>query len=151
MTLWMAVSCCRKRRKWVDDMSSSEQPFGKGSFRGKAVTIICSDKQKSVHFYMIVLGSEPLPGENLTCPWFRLGEITFNLMPNAVETGQVNSVDVAGTMLWLEVEDLAASHQYFENNLVPVMEYEEELYLVIADPDGLLIEIHKAESDEEIQ
>ncbi len=111
------------------------------SFRGKAVTIICTDLTRSERFYEEVLGAELLPGDNNGCPWYRLGTLTISLLPNASERCPVSFPTHAGTMLWLEVDDLGAACRHLVQNGVPVVEWHEGEFMIVTDPDGLLIEI----------
>ena len=81
--------------------------------RGRSITIACTDKARSVRFYQELLGAEPLPdSEGYGCPWFQLGTITFSLLPNASEPCPVRFPVHAGTMLWLETDDLEAAHRH---------------------------------------
>src|SRR5438045_3896389 len=57
----------------------------KVSFRGKAVTIACTDKARPERFYRDLLGPELLPGDGYGCPRSRLGALTFGLLPNVSE------------------------------------------------------------------
>src|SRR3712207_7029695 len=43
----------------------------------------CTDTHRSAAFYQRVLGAVPIPGDGYGCPWYRLGELTLSLMPNA--------------------------------------------------------------------
>jgi catechol 2,3-dioxygenase-like lactoylglutathione lyase family enzyme len=116
------------------------------AFRGKSITIACTDKAQSVRFYRELLGAEPLPeDEGYGCPWLRLGELTISLLPNATEPCPVRFPTHAGTMLWLETDDLGAAHRHLVENGVPVVEWHEGEFMIVTDPDGLLIEIWQAQ------
>jgi catechol 2,3-dioxygenase-like lactoylglutathione lyase family enzyme len=117
----------------------------KVAFRGQAVTIACTDKQRSERFYEGVLGAKRLPGDGYGCPWFRLGELTISLMPNASEPSRAELPAHAVTILTLEVDDLAAAHRHLLRRGVPVVEFHEGAFLMATDPDGLPIEVLQAE------
>ncbi len=115
------------------------------AFLGKAVTIACSDQDRSERFYERVLGAKRLPTEGVGCPWFRLGELTISLMQNAAEPSSAVFPTHAMPILWLEVADLEAAHAHLVRRKVEVVEYHEGEWMMIADPDGLLIEVWQAE------
>jgi len=46
-------------------------------FRGKAITIACTDKKQSEHFYERVLGAKRIPTDGYGCPWFKVGDMTL--------------------------------------------------------------------------
>src|SRR4051812_38956052 len=56
---------------------------GMSVFRGKAITISCTDLDRAAAFYQNVLGAVPLTGDGYGCQWYRLGALVFTLMPNA--------------------------------------------------------------------
>jgi catechol 2,3-dioxygenase-like lactoylglutathione lyase family enzyme len=117
------------------------------AFRGKAITIACTDKARSHRFYAEVLGAELLPGDGYGCPWYRLGSLTFSLLPNASEPCPVSFPTQAGTMLWLEVDDLGAAHRHLIQQGVSVVELHESESMIVTDPDGVLIEIWQVQAD----
>jgi catechol 2,3-dioxygenase-like lactoylglutathione lyase family enzyme len=126
------------------------RPQPKVAFQGKAVTIACTDKARSLRFYREVLGAEPLPGdEGYGCPWLRLGALTFSLLPNASGPCPVKFPTDAGAMLWLEVDDLGAAHRHLVQNGVPVVDQHEGVCMYVTDPDGLLIEIWQSQPESE--
>ena len=121
---------------------------GSVAFHGRSITIACTDKARSVRFYQELLGAEPPPdAEGCGCPWFRLGALTFSLLPNASEPCPVRFPAHAGTMLWLEVDDLRAARDHLAAHGVPVENYHEGECMYITDPDGLLIEVWQAQSE----
>jgi catechol 2,3-dioxygenase-like lactoylglutathione lyase family enzyme len=116
-------------------------------FRGKSVTIVCTDRDRSAAFYQGVLGAEPLAGDGYGCPWYRLGNLVFSLMFDA-ETPSTPSPSDATFMLWMEVDDLPAAHRHLLSAGVQVVEAPEGgPYVRIADPDGLLIEIWERDDE----
>lgn len=96
-------------------------------FRGKSVTIVCTDMDRSERFYSHLLGAEPKPFEPGTCRWLQLGALTLSLMPNAEERN-----------------DVAAARTFLAMNSAPVEEIDDQTFLV-ADPDGLMIEIWQSD------
>jgi catechol-2,3-dioxygenase len=67
-------------------------------------------------------------------------------MPGAAAPSPAEYMTHAAYMLWLEVDDLAAARKRLARYEVPVVEDHGES-LVIADPDGLLIEVWQKEAD----
>jgi catechol 2,3-dioxygenase-like lactoylglutathione lyase family enzyme len=122
---------------------------GKVEFRPKAVVISCIDHHRSARFYEGVLGASRLPGDGYGCPWFRLGPWDLSLMPNATEGSAGLLPAHAATMLMLEVDDLEAVHRYCLQAGVEVVEPPNGPYMIIADPDGLQIEVWEADEDAE--
>lgn len=55
----------------------------------------------------------------------------------------------AATLLMLEVDDLKAAHRYCVKAGVDIVELPNCLYMIIADPDGLQIEVWQADDEEE--
>jgi len=116
-------------------------------FHGKAVTIACTDQKRSERFYEGVLGAKRLPGDGYGCSWFRLGDLTLNLMPNAAEPNPSEFPAHTMPILWLEVDDLASAHLHLKRRKVPIVELHEGQFFMAADPDGLLIEVWQSESE----
>jgi catechol 2,3-dioxygenase-like lactoylglutathione lyase family enzyme len=115
------------------------------AFRPKALTIACTDLARSRRFYEDVLGVSPDPREGYGCPWYRLGAWSITLMPNATERSPSSFPDHAMTILWLEVDDLEAAERLFARNQVEVVQPSDGRFMMIADPDGLMIEVWQAE------
>ena len=115
----------------------------------KALTVVCTDPWRSDRFYTEVLGAVALPGD-LGCRWYRLGSFTVTLMPNAVERSPAKFGEHTMTMLYLEVDDLEAARRHFAQHQVEVIVPSDGQMIVIADPDGLPIEVwqHEINSDE---
>jgi hypothetical protein len=114
------------------------------AFRPKALLISCRDHRRSAKFYEGVLGAVRLPGEGSSgygCPWFRLGTWELSLMPNATQSSAGLLPAHAATMLMLEVDDFEAAHRCCQQSGVEIVEPPNGLYMIIADPDGLQIEV----------
>lgn len=118
-------------------------------FRGRAVTIACTDLRKSLRFYEEVLGAAIVPTEEGTFPWFQLGSLVLTLMPNAVERCPAMMPTHAMAMLWLEVDDLHAAYDWCVKSGVEIIQppHPEALFMLIADPDGIVIEVWQSEPD----
>jgi len=115
------------------------------TFRPKALTIACTDLDRSRRFYEDVLGASPDPRDGYGCPWYRLGAWSISRMPNAAERSPSSFPDQAMTILWLEVDDLAAAERHFARNQVEVVQPSDGQFMMIVDPDGLVIEVWQAE------
>lgn len=53
------------------------------SFHVRAITIVCTDRWKTGAFHEKVLGAVPIPKEEATCLWYRLGSFELTMVPNA--------------------------------------------------------------------
>ena len=93
----------------------------------------------------VVLGASPDPRDGHGCPWYRLGTWSITLMPNAAERSPSAFPDHAMAILWLEVDDLEAATRRFAREQVEVVRPSDGQFMMIADPDGLMIEVWKAE------
>jgi len=120
----------------MNDLNFDPKP----SFQVKALTIVCSDQLRSDHFYREVLGAVVLPGE-ITCPWYRLGAFHITLMPNADGRSPAIFGEHPMTMLYLEIDDLEEARKHFERHKVEVIVPSDGQMMIVADPDGLAIEI----------
>ncbi len=120
------------------------------TFVGKGITIACTDLARSVRFYETTLGAVREPGDGYGCPWFRLGSLVINLMPNAAERTPAEFPVHAMPIVWLEVVDLAAAHQELIRSGVEIVQAPDGQSMMVADPDGLIIEMWQAESEPEV-
>jgi hypothetical protein len=118
---------------------------GEPTFRPKALTIVCTDLNRSRRCYEDVLRASPDPRDGYGCPWYQLGAWSINLMPNASERNPSSFPGQAMTILWLEIDDLAAAERHFARNQVEVVQPSDGQFMMIADPDGLIIEVWQAE------
>ena len=117
-------------------------------FSGKSVTIACTDRQRSEQFYVGVLGAVAIPGDGYGCPWFRLGSLVISLMENAEQPSASTFPDHAMALLWLDVDDIQQAHEQLMNSGVSILQSPaDDLFMLIADPDGLVIEIWQREND----
>lgn len=114
-------------------------------FHVRAVTIACSDLQRSGEFYEKVLGATSLATDNGLGRWYRLGKWEFTLLPNASKRSPASFPDDAMFMLWLEVDDLGRAIEHFTAAQVTIVDPGDGQFITIADPDGLLIEVWERE------
>jgi catechol-2,3-dioxygenase len=118
----------------------------KPSFTVKAVTVICTDRWRSDRFYTEVLGAVVLPQDEPTCRWYRLGDCTLTLVPNAGGSSPAEFGEHPMNMLFLEADDLEAAEAHFAHHQVEVIQESDGETMMIADPDGLPIEVWQRES-----
>lgn len=119
------------------------------AFRAVALTISCTDRVRSEHFYSDILGGELEPGDgNGPCRSYRFGSLSVSIMPNADSRSPAKMPEHAMAMLWLEVDDLEVAHAHLAKQKVQILEPPNGLYMIIADPDGLVIEVWQAEPNE---
>jgi catechol 2,3-dioxygenase-like lactoylglutathione lyase family enzyme len=113
-------------------------------FRGKAVSIVCTDLERSERFYQQILGARRLDTEFAALPWFELGALTITLVPNASEPSPAEFGTHAMPVLWLEVDDLRSAHAHLLKSGVVIDELHEGEFMLVADPDGMIIEVWQA-------
>ena len=123
-------------------------PKLKPSFQVKALTIVCTDRWRSDRFYREVLGAVDL-SEDIGCRWYKLGSFTITLMPNANKRSPATFGEHTMTMLYLEVDDLEAAASHFARHQVEVIMPSDGQMMIIADPDGLPIEVWRREIESE--
>jgi len=117
-------------------------------FQVRALTIACSDKHASDQFYRVVLGAEPLPTDNGVGYWYRLGTLDITLLTNASEPSPAEFPTHAMPILWLEVDDLDLAKAHFARHKVPVIDPGDGQFMLITDPDRIVIEVWQAEIEE---
>jgi catechol 2,3-dioxygenase-like lactoylglutathione lyase family enzyme len=129
--------------RWWSEWYMASQKL---AFRAKVLTIACTDLKKSERFYKTVLGAQVMPTDDgIGCPWYRLGPLAITLMPNATERSPATLPTHAMPILWLEVDDLAAAAERFVRHKVEVVDPGDGQFMMVADPDGLIIEVWQAE------
>jgi catechol 2,3-dioxygenase-like lactoylglutathione lyase family enzyme len=117
------------------------------AFRVRALTVACTDVKRSKQFYETVLGASEVPTDNGVGWWYRLGPLDITLLPNAAERSPAKFPTHAMPILWLEVDDLAAAAERFARYGVAVVEPGDGQYLMVADPDGLVIEVWQSQPE----
>jgi catechol 2,3-dioxygenase-like lactoylglutathione lyase family enzyme len=119
------------------------------AIRGFALTIFCTDQERSDRFYREVLGAEVDPRDGYGCPWFKLGNLNLSIACNAKERSPASFPTHAMPVLWLEVDDLKTAADRFARYGVEIIEPSDGMSMMIADPDGLVIEVwqHEAQDD----
>lgn len=115
------------------------------TFRATALTVACTDAQRSEAFYRDMLGATIVPTDNGIGRRFRFGELEIVLMPNAVKASPAEFPTHAMPILRLEVDDVAATTEWFAEQDVPIVDPGDDQFVMIADPDGLVIEVWQAE------
>lgn len=114
-------------------------------FRLRALTIVCTDQKRSEEFYGTLLGAARITTDNGTSRWYRLGKLDITLLPGASDRSTAMFPETAMVMLWLEVPRLSKVIERFQAHQVPIVDEGDGQFIIIADPDGLLIEIWEAE------
>jgi len=118
-------------------------------FSGRSVTIACTNRERSERFYADVLGAVLLPGDGYGCRWYQLGALTISVMPNAEYTSPATFPNHAMPVLWLEVDDIGLAHAHFESTGTPIIQSpDDDMSMLITDPDGLVIEIWQKDPDD---
>jgi catechol 2,3-dioxygenase-like lactoylglutathione lyase family enzyme len=134
----------------VVSQASSRKPSRKKSARMKtrfrAITIACTDPARTATFYETVFGAVRRPADNGIGNWFQLGGVDITLLANATEKSPGKFPTHAMPILWLEVDDLAAAARLIADHGVPVIDEGDGQFMMIADPDGLVIEVWERES-----
>lgn len=107
------------------------------------INIICSDLQKSLHFYRDILGFAPQQDDE-GFYHLHLGSNQFLLLPIASESQMVAPYGtVAQFSMDLLVDDLKGAYAYFQEHGVSFARHWEvgRNMFVIRDPDGLHWEV----------
>jgi len=115
-------------------------------FRGKSLTIACTDLKKSAHFYETVLGAVLEPRDGYGCRWYDLGAMSINLMPNSTEPTPARFPEHPMLILWLETDDLTIAERRFFECGVTILQPSDGQFMMIEDPDGIIIEVWKSET-----
>lgn len=126
--------------------AKSKKKNSVSQFRTRAMTIVCTDVQRSAEFYEKVLGATRLPTD--VGHWYRLGSLEISLLPNAAKPSPADFPTHAMMMLWLEVDELSRAAKQFADHGVKVTDEGDGQFMTVADPDGLLIEVWQAEPAE---
>jgi catechol 2,3-dioxygenase-like lactoylglutathione lyase family enzyme len=115
-------------------------------FQPGEINIICSDVQKSLHFYRDILG---LTAETDAEGFYHLrsGGFQYLLLPIAGRSAPDEPYG-AGAQISLDfsVDDLHAAYLYFQQHQVTIAQawHEGAVMFVVRDPDGLHLEILQA-------
>lgn len=118
----------------------------KATFRATAVTIACTDIARTTRFYEEVLGAVLEPGDGYGCRWYKLGQMSLSIMPNASEPSPSRMPSHPMAMLWLETDNLAAAVSRFTEFGVRILQPSDGQFMMVSDPDGIIIEVWQSES-----
>ena len=70
-------------------------------------------------------------------------------MPGAEYKSPATFPEHAMPLLWLEVDDIRLAHEHLKNaGTAIVQDPVDETWMLVADPDGLLIEIWQGENED---
>jgi catechol 2,3-dioxygenase-like lactoylglutathione lyase family enzyme len=122
-----------------------DHPF---SSRAVALTIACTDIGRSEAFYRNVLGARPDPHDGYGCLWFKLGDFRINLLHNAASRSPAVFPEHAMPILWIETDHLDVAEDAFARQGVTIVQSSDGQSMMIADPDGLVIELWQAAVEE---
>lgn len=119
------------------------------SFSAKSVTIACTNRERSEHFYVGVLGAVAIPGDGYGCPWYRLGSLVISLMENADQPSPSTFPDHAMPILWVDVDDIRRAYEHLKDAGTPIIQApDDDMFILVTDPDGLVIEIWQRDNDD---
>mgnify|MGYP002789942467 CR=1 FL=1 len=110
-------------------------------FDARAITIHCTDLDRSDRFYHAILGGEIVPTDGGLQRRYRLGKLELILLPNAEAVSPATFPIHAMPLLWLEVADLSATTAWLTQHQVTIVDPGDDPSLMIADPDGIVIEV----------
>ncbi len=111
-------------------------------FSGRSITIACTNQKRSEHFYADILGAELIHGDGYGSCWYQLGSFTISIIANAKYKSPTQFPDHAMPVLWLEVDNIRLAHEYLKNSGVSIIQApDEDMSMLVADPDHLVIEI----------
>jgi predicted enzyme related to lactoylglutathione lyase len=122
----------------------------KASLQLMAITIVCTDLTRSMRFYEQALGAVREPDDGYGCPWFKLGQLWISLLDNATTVSPAKFPGHPMAMLWVETDDLTAAAQRFVQFGVKVLNPSDGQSMIIADPDGIVIEVWQAPPEESV-
>ncbi len=96
------------------------------------------------------MGAALIPGDGYGCRQYQLGSLTISVMPNAEQKSPATFPDHAMPVLWLEVDDINLAHEHLKNAGTPIIEAPDDgLFMLVADPDGLVIEIWQEDNNDD--
>jgi catechol 2,3-dioxygenase-like lactoylglutathione lyase family enzyme len=110
-----------------------------------AITIACTDLDRSERFYCDLLGARAEFRDGQGCRWLTMGSMRISLMQNAEQASPARFGVHAMPILWLETPDLALAQRTLEASGVAIVHPSDGQFMVVADPDGLVVEIWGSE------
>lgn len=117
-----------------------------------AICIICTDRCRSLDFYRNALGAETIPGDvEGTCPWLRIGDLNITFVSNTDKGSKLDHSETAMAIMLLQVDDLVAAYDQAMRHGARVVDALEPngVHFIIADPDGIIIEVMQSEQETE--
>src|SRR5690349_102633 len=95
-----------------------------------AITIACTDVDRSERFYCDLLGARPEFRDGYGCRWFSLGSLRISLMQNAEQPSPARFGVHAMPVLWLETPDLASAQRTLEQSGVSIVHPSDGQFMV---------------------
>ncbi len=92
-------------------------------------------------FYRTILGGEIVPTDGGLQRRYRFGTWELILLPNAEAVSPATFPTHAMPLFWLEVVDLPAAVTWLTREQVTIVDPGDDQSLMIADPDGIVIEV----------
>ncbi len=95
-------------------------------------------------FYCEAFGAELLSTDTpITCPWLRIGDLTITLLENTERPSPLEFSEHAMATLLLQVDDLNGAFLRATKQGARVIEppHDGGFSFIVADPDGIIIEI----------
>ena len=114
------------------------------SFRPGETNIICTDLERSLHFYQDVLGFTVIEQEGPEAIHMRCADRPFLLLAVAKSAPATTAYCAVPTISFdLQVDDIKEAVSHFQVHTVTFETpwREGDTYVFIKDPDGLVIEI----------
>src|SRR5438105_8465236 len=111
------------------------------AIRGFALTVYCTDKERSDRFYREILGAKVDPRDGYGNPWYKLGGLRLTLCCNAEGRSPASFPTHAMSVLWLDVDDLKKAADRFARYGVQIIELSDGMFIVIAHLDRLEMQV----------
>ena len=136
--------------------SASEADWAAGAAdpaarRPNAVAVVCTDRRRSLAFYRDGLGAEVLDAGEYGCPWVRVGGLVLTLVPNAASPAPPPAPPPdpprpgAGLLVFADDVPAAVGRAVAAGAAVVEPPTPDGDRTILADPDGVLIELLKRE------
>jgi catechol 2,3-dioxygenase-like lactoylglutathione lyase family enzyme len=113
---------------------------GKPFLAPRGLSVVCADLQRSGRFYQEILGALALPGDGVS-QRYQLGSLIIDLVPIAENRTAAMYPRHPMAVLAVEADDLEQAREHFVRSGVAVVQTYGEQMIVVADPDGLPVEV----------